>query len=151
MTGDKIQPSVLVRCHSLCPRLFKHRTFCVAPSSLQQLSDNIQQAEECLHRAQISQLLPYIVLPHEGCSDEGMVSAITQVLITGKFFGDARCSAKMSILHYITLQPDLMLRETNLMLRLLKLVIKMQPDVNGQVSLCDCLLSSHVTSCNRWL
>lgn len=99
-----------------------------------------------LSALQISQLLPYFVLPHEGRSDEGMIAAITQVLITGKFFGDARCSAKMSILHYITLQPDLMLRETNLMLRLLKLVIKMQPDVNGQVSSCPqhCLLTCHV-------
>lgn len=95
---------------------------------------------------QISQLLPYFVLPHEGRSDEGMIAAITQVLITGKFFGDARCSAKMSILHYITLQPDLMLRETNLMLRLLKLVTKMQPNMNGQVSSSPrhCLLTCHV-------
>jgi hypothetical protein len=88
---------------------------------------------------QISQLLPFLVLPHKGRTDEGMVTAITQVLISGKFIGDTRCSAGMNIIHYLALQPDLLTHESNIMLRLLKLIVKMKPDVNGQV----CNLSPH--------
>jgi hypothetical protein len=80
-------------------------------------------------------MLPCIILPADGVEDESIVQALSSVTVSNKFQGDARCSAGMNVLHYVAVQPQLLLRPSqNLALKLIDLLLKTGPDVNGKVS-----------------
>ena len=82
---------------------------------------------------QLNQVVPFFILPAEGVTADIMLNAVTQAVISGHFKGDARCSAGMNILHYLAIQPDLLLGSGNLMLKFAKLLAKCTPNFAAQV------------------
>lgn len=88
---------------------------------------------------QVGQLVQHLLLPAAGVTDDDLIQAVSSIVISNKFPGDTRCPAGMNALHFIAVQPQLLLRPgRNLAFKLMELVLKMGPDVNGQVRSLGC-------------
>jgi hypothetical protein len=94
---------------------------------------------------QVSRLLHFAVLPAKGADADAMLRAVSALVISGKWAGDARDSAGMSALHAVAVQPRLLAHPAkNVALRLVELLLQTGADVNGKVRpLCSvCALQS---------
>lgn len=76
-----------------------------------------------------------LLLPTNGAvPDAALLPLSTLLAHAGRLRGDTRCGAGMSALHYVALQPRLLLAPgKNVTVKLVELLLSLNPDVNGQV------------------
>ena len=67
-----------------------------------------------------------------------MLDALQSAVLSCKLDGSATCSAGMNLLHYLALQPILLTGKGNMMLKMLRVALKLRPDINAKV----CTMSS---------
>lgn len=83
---------------------------------------------------QTSQALHMLLLPAKGAAADATLLPLSALLSHTGLLGDVRCGAGMSALHYVALQPRLLLAPgKNVTVKLLDLLLRLKPDVNGQV------------------
>ena len=100
----------------------------VAGASMYTLHVDVQRPS-----VQVAKVVLHMALAKPRQLPEDMVQAASDAACSGLLQGDPRCGAGMNVLHYIALQPVLLLtRGQNTMRKLMELYLKTGPDVNGR-------------------